>query len=95
MNDVKVSAEGPEAIEDADDMVEQYQAVMSLRDYFAGQALTGMFACGGHRDVAAGIAEDKHAFCLTPTEIGEAAEERIAAMAYSMADAMLAERERQ
>ncbi len=65
---------------------------MTLRDYFAAKALMGMFAGGGHARVADGIRDEKAAFCLTATEIGKAAEEVIAAMAYSMADAMLRER---
>lgn len=65
---------------------------MTLRDYFAAQALQGMFACGGHRDVYAEISRTKEAFCLPAAEIAAATNERVAAMAYAMADAMLKER---
>lgn len=67
---------------------------MSLRDYLAAKALVGMFSGGGHRDVAAAIEEEcrDQAIATTATDIGHFAEERIASMAYAMADAMLAER---
>lgn len=65
---------------------------MTLRDYFAAKVLAGVFSGGSHVQVAKAIADDVNAFAMTSTEIGKAAEVRIAAMSYSMADAMLAER---
>lgn len=67
---------------------------MSLRDYFAAKALTGIFASNSHRSVASAIESDcmREGILTTPTDIGHFAEQRIAAMAYAMADAMLAER---
>lgn len=67
---------------------------MSLRDYFAGQMVMGVFASGSHRRVAAEIEGEceREDITASPVDIGHFAEERIAAMAYAMADAMLKER---
>lgn len=53
---------------------------MTLRDWFAGQIVAGMFAANNHRDVAS-VGRD-------------VANQAIAHGAYLMADAMLQERDR-
>jgi hypothetical protein len=68
---------------------------MSLRDYFAAQALQGMYACGGHRDVFSGVKAEPRAFCMTDSEVGACAETLVARMAYAVADAMLKAREQE
>lgn len=67
---------------------------MSLRDYFAAKALAGIFASGSHRDIASAIEFDcsREGILTSPADIGHFAEERISAMAYTIADAMLTER---
>lgn len=67
-------------------------AGMSMRDYFAASALMGMFASNGLREVMAEIKEHPHAFCFSLEELVVATNERVAAMAYAMADAMLHQR---
>jgi hypothetical protein len=63
------------------------QAGMSLRDYFAGQALTA---------VHFGDAVSRYTTMQeTGTEDGGSTKEQIAEYAYNMADAMLAERQKQ
>lgn len=66
---------------------------LTLRDYFAATALTGMFSSGGHKGVFAEIRKSGDAVHLSDAEVGRATEIRIAAMAYSMADAMLKAKE--
>lgn len=55
---------------------------MSLRDYFAGQVMAGMFADGSSFSTVSKQAAEKH---RGPTEMA-------ASIAYSVADAMIAER---
>lgn len=71
--------------------------VRNLRDEFAAAALTGIYACGAHRDVAEEIRleQSRQDMNLTWSQIGRLAERRIAAMAYAVADAMLQERTEQ
>ncbi len=57
---------------------------MTLRDYFAGQALAGLAAQGGIMDTLETVAK----------EHGIEAEDIVAVAAYELADAMLKERER-
>ncbi len=56
---------------------------MTLRDWFAGQALSGMTGAG---------TEFMNALCKRAKERGISEEELGAKMAYVLADAMLAER---
>ena len=65
---------------------------MTLRDYFAGQVLAGVYASGSHRDVAAAIQDE--GVRLSASELAAFTVVRIAAMVYEVADAMLAEREK-
>lgn len=67
---------------------------LSLRDYFAGQALTGVFASGSHRRVAEEIGRESQMqdMGLTATALGKLSEARIAEMVYAVADAMLSAR---
>ena len=65
---------------------------MTLRDWFAGQALAGMMACS--YNVERGdepTDEDVHVWPATQDRCGE--DEEIAGESYRMADAMLAARE--
>lgn len=73
---------------------ETFQTGMSLRDYFAGQVIAGVFAGGSHREVASEIAREQqmHEMGLTVAQIADQASKRIAAMVYEVADAMIAER---
>lgn len=54
------------------------QRGMSLRDYFAGQALAGMLAANGVMEEA--------------TKVGDQPQIGLAVVAYNIADAMIAER---
>ena len=67
---------------------------MTLRDYFAGQAVMGIYAGGSHRDVAASVCAEQrqHELSLSSAQVGHIAENLIATMAYAVADAMLAQR---
>lgn len=69
---------------------------MSLRDYFAGQVLSGVYASNSQRLVASGIADEaaEQALAMSPRDVAHFTTERIAAMVYEMADAMLDERMR-
>jgi hypothetical protein len=55
---------------------------MTLRDWFAGQALAGLLANEGHNRMFAPMADEN----------GVTVDEVIAAMAFNVADAMLAAR---
>lgn len=57
---------------------------MSLRDWFAGQALVGLLANSGNNPVVAGLARERDV----------TVDEFIAQMAFNAADAMLSEREK-
>ena len=59
---------------------------MSLRDYFAGQALAGIAACTGPDEGARAIRK-------AAAKNNSTFEQAIAGLAYEWADAMLAERE--
>jgi hypothetical protein len=67
---------------------------MSLRDYFAGQVLQGVFVTEAHVRVAAEIDAEaaREGVSVSATDVGHLSETRIASMCYAMADAMLAER---
>lgn len=60
------------------------QRGMSLRDYYAGQVIAGMFADGSSFGTVSKQADEKH---LRPTVMA-------ASIAYSVADAMIAERKK-
>ena len=66
---------------------------MSLRDWFAGQALIGFLADGSQRKVAKAISESAEAALIQDDRAKTAIiNELIAEGMYSLADAMLAER---
>lgn len=69
---------------------------MSLRDYFAGQMLAGVYAADAHRFVAEAIREEstRQEMHLSDSTIGRIAQQRIAGMCYDQADYMIAEREK-
>ncbi len=68
--------------------LEDWRMGMSLRDYFAGQALGGLVAAyRATPEAAASLTDVAKAVGLTPQEVE-------ATVAYEIADAMLAERGR-
>lgn len=71
-----------------------YPGGMTLRDYLAGQMLTGVYAGGAHVRIANEVQQqsDKLEMSLTPAHVCHEAEKLIAAMCYATADAMIAER---
>lgn len=64
---------------------------MSLRDYFAGQMLSGIYAAESQRRIVEGMnTESKmQEMNLSDVEISRIAQARIADMCYDQADAML------
>jgi hypothetical protein len=67
---------------------------MSLRDWFAGQALAGFLADGSQRLVAEAIEESADRVFIQDTKaLAALANEAIARGVYALADAMLAARE--
>lgn len=76
-------------------MTEWQIAHVALRDRFAGLVLAGIYASGGHRDVAAAMQQEQELqeMRLSPSQIGTLAQARIAEMAYAQATAMLVARE--
>lgn len=68
----------------------------SLRDYFAAAALTGFLADGVQRLVAVAVENSKQGAQIADTEAMAAiVNAEIAAGCFMLADAMLAERERE
>lgn len=65
---------------------------MSLRDWFAGQALVGLLADSSQRRVAEACEEDRDFRRLIPVRKAETVNIQIAWGCYALADAMLAER---
>jgi hypothetical protein len=68
---------------------------MTLRDWFAGQALAGMFASGkkGHCMMPQEISSEAYSYALRgPRWPGFSLQHQISNLAYSYADAMLAAR---
>ena len=59
---------------------------MSLRDYFAGQAIAGVFACIVSTDACTALLK-------ASASAGKSIEDLVAKSAYQFADAMLAARE--
>ena len=68
------------------------QTGMSLRDWFAGQALAGFLADGGHRGVDAACRDEPAFLGLGPRARMSVINLEVADASYRMADAMLAAR---
>jgi hypothetical protein len=64
---------------------------LSLRDYFAAQALAGVFAGGNQRPIfdEINLSQRQMDMSLSLAQIAIETNKRIAAMVYEMADAML------
>lgn len=67
---------------------------MSLRDYFAAKVLAGMVAANVQREIATEIKKTPQAFCLEMEQVAGATNYQMAKLAYELADAMLAERDK-
>ena len=71
------------------------QQGMTLRDWFAGQALPGLLADGLYRRIVSEVAQSEHAHLIhDKNALAEFVCERIAIGVYRLADAMLIERNR-
>jgi hypothetical protein len=69
---------------------------MTLRDWFAGQALAGFLADGSQRLVARAIEEGPNRHLIQdPSARAAIVNEQIALGVYALADAMLRERDRE
>lgn len=65
---------------------------MSLRDWFAGQAMAGFLADGGQRLVNEAYLDDPNFLDMEPAKRAHVVNEQIALGFYALADAMLASR---
>jgi len=72
----------------AEEVLEGLRATMTLRDYFAGQALMGL--------IAEPVEGNNEALCLVLTQAGAGRlAGRLAVASYMLADAMIQQREKQ